>query len=160
MSSKQSLSERALAGAYSGVRDAAPAGAPLAYLETLNEAQREAVLATDGPVLMLAGAGTGKTRALTTRIAHLLNRRLAWPSQILAVTFTNKAAREMKERVAALIGGEAEGMRWLGTFHAIANRLLREFAANAGLDPSFTVLDRGDAADLMDLVRHEQGLAA
>src|SRR6201988_3390823 len=105
---------------------AEPAGEP-AYLKGLNAEQREAVLALDGPVLVLAGAGTGKTRVLTTRLAHILATRRAWPSQILAVTFTNKAAREMRERLEAMIGQAAEGV-WLGTFHAIAPRLLRPHA--------------------------------
>ena len=89
-----------------------------AYLAGLNPPQREAVLTTEGPVLVLAGAGTGKTAALTARLAHLIATRKAWPSQILAVTFTNKAAREMRERVSAISDGAIEGMPWLGTFHA------------------------------------------
>ncbi|MEO0033188.1 MAG: hypothetical protein RIS94_2946, partial [Pseudomonadota bacterium] len=93
-------------------------------LDGLNPPQREAVMTTEGPVLMLAGAGTGKTAALTARLAHLLRNRLAWPSEILCVTFTNKAAREMRERVGALIGPAVEGMPWLGTFHAIAAKML------------------------------------
>ena len=88
-----------------------------AYLSGLNPPQREAVLTTEGPVLVLAGAGTGKTAALTARLAHLIASRLAWPSQILAVTFTNKAAREMKDRVSQISGGAIEVMPWLGTFH-------------------------------------------
>jgi hypothetical protein len=95
------------------------------YLDGLNPPQRDAVLTTEGPVLVLAGAGTGKTAALTARLAHLIATRLAWPSQILAVTFTNKAAREMKERVSAISGGAIEGMPWLGTFHSVAARMLR-----------------------------------
>ncbi|MEO5971773.1 MAG: UvrD-helicase domain-containing protein, partial [Sphingomicrobium sp.] len=96
-----------------------------AYLAGLNPPQLEAVLTIDGPVLVLAGAGTGKTAALTARLAHLIATRRAWPSQILAVTFTNKAAREMKERVSAISGGAIEGMPWLGTFHSVAARMLR-----------------------------------
>ena len=102
------------------------------YLAALNDAQREAVQTLDGPVLVLAGAGTGKTRALTTRLAHLLITGRATPGQLLAVTFTNKAAREMKNRVAALIGRPVEGW-WLGTFHALSARLLREDAERVGL---------------------------
>src|SRR5688500_20302022 len=92
------------------------------YLQGLNPPQREAVLTTEGPVLVLAGAGTGKTAALTARLAHLVYTRLAWPSEILAVTFTNKAAREMKERVGRIVGEAVEGMHWLGTFHALAEK--------------------------------------
>ncbi|MGB3810519.1 MAG: UvrD-helicase domain-containing protein [Parvibaculum sp.] len=119
------------------------------YLEGLNEAQREAVEALDGPVLVLAGAGTGKTRVLTTRLAHLLATRRAWPNQILVVTFTNKAAREMKERIGRLIGGVVEGMQWLGTFHAIGAKMLRRHAELAGLRSDFTILDADDQVRLM-----------
>lgn len=114
------------------------------YLEALNEEQRKAVLTTDGPVLMLAGAGTGKTRALTTRLVHLLFTGRAQPWQILAVTFTNKAAREMKERIGALIGESVEGMQWLGTFHSIGAQILRRHAELVGLKSSFTILDADD----------------
>ncbi|SVD93623.1 uncharacterized protein METZ01_LOCUS446477, partial [marine metagenome] len=100
---------------------------PTVYLETLNETQRQAVEAIDGPVLVLAGAGTGKTRVLTTRLAHILMQGRAQPWQLLAVTFTNKAAREMKERVAHLVGAPVEGW-WVGTFHAIGARILRYHA--------------------------------
>src|ERR1700719_1145966 len=113
------------------------AAAPAPYLAGLNEAQRRAVEAVEGPVLVLAGAGTGKTRVLTTRLAHILATRRAWPSQILAVTFTNKAALEMKERIGALIGGTVEGMQWLGTFHSIGARILRRHAELAGLKSNF-----------------------
>ena len=107
---------------------------PPDYLKGLNPEQRLAVETTEGPVLVLAGAGTGKTRVLTTRIAHILATGLAYPSQILAVTFTNKAAREMKQRSASLIGeGNVEGMPWLGTFHSIGVKLLRRHAELAGL---------------------------
>src|SRR5260221_13669369 len=132
-----------------------PASAPAAdpaYLRGLNAEQREAVLALDGPVLVLAGAGTGKTRVLTTRLAHILATRRAWPSQILAVTFTNKAAREMKERIGALIGGTVEGMQWLGTFHAIGARILRRHAELAGLKANFTILDQDDQLRLVKQV--------
>jgi DNA helicase-2/ATP-dependent DNA helicase PcrA len=105
--------------------------------------------ALDGPVLMLAGAGTGKTKALTTRIAHLLSTGKARPNEILAVTFTNKAAREMKERVARLLGQTVEGMPWLGTFHAICVKLLRRHAELVGLKTNFTILDTDDQVRLL-----------
>jgi len=121
-----------------------------AYLRGLNDPQREAVLTTEGPVLMLAGAGTGKTAALTARLAHLIATRRAWPSEILAVTFTNKAAREMRERVERIIGdGAAEGMPWLGTFHAVAARMLRRHAELVGLQSNFTILDTDDQLRLL-----------
>jgi len=132
---RRPLSERA--------RPAAP------YLAALNPDQRAAVEALDGPVLVLAGAGTGKTRALTTRLAHLLHTQRAWPSQILAVTFTNKAAWEMKERIGELVGGAVEGMPWLGTFHAICVKILRRHAELAGLKSSFTILDTDDQIRLI-----------
>ncbi|ADH90400.1 UvrD/REP helicase [Ancylobacter novellus DSM 506] len=126
------------------------------YLDGLNPEQREAVEATDGPVLVLAGAGTGKTRVLTTRIAHILSLGLAWPSQILAVTFTNKAAREMKERIHAMVGEEVEGMPWLGTFHSIGVRMLRRHAELVGLKSGFTILDTDDQIRLLkQLLRAE-----
>ncbi len=119
------------------------------YLEGLNEEQRAAVLTTEGPVLALAGAGTGKTRVLTTRIAHILASRLARGHQILAVTFTNKAAREMKQRIGALVGPSVEGMAWLGTFHAIGARILRRNAELVGLKSDFTILDTDDQIRLI-----------
>jgi DNA helicase-2/ATP-dependent DNA helicase PcrA len=122
---------------------------PTGYLDALNPEQREAVETLDGPLLVLAGAGTGKTRVLTTRIAHILSQGRAWPSQILAVTFTNKAAREMKSRVSDLIGGVVEGMPWLGTFHAIGVKILRRHAELVDLKPSFTVLDTDDQIRLI-----------
>ncbi len=128
----------------------APAGAAPAapYLAELNEAQRDAVEATEGPVLVLAGAGTGKTRVLTTRIAHILISGRAWPGQVLAVTFTNKAAREMVGRVASLIGQDVEGL-WFGTFHAIGARILRRHAELVGLKPNFTIIDTDDQLRLI-----------
>jgi len=114
------------------------------YLRGLNPPQREAVLTTDGPVLVLAGAGTGKTAALTARLAHLLYTRKAYPSEILSVTFTNKAAREMRERVGRLVGDAVEGMPWLGTFHAIGAKMLRRHAELVGLQANFTILDTDD----------------
>jgi DNA helicase-2/ATP-dependent DNA helicase PcrA len=114
------------------------------YLADLNPEQRQAVETLDGPVLVLAGAGTGKTRVLTTRIAHILNLSRAHPSQILAVTFTNKAAREMKERVGQMVGQIVEGMPWLGTFHSIGVKILRRHAELVGLKNNFTILDVDD----------------
>jgi len=126
------------------------------YLNGLNAEQREAVQALDGPLLVLAGAGTGKTRVLTTRLAHILATKRAWPGQILAVTFTNKAAREMKERIGMLIGGVVEGMQWLGTFHSIGARMLRRHAELAGLKQNFTILDTDDQIRLIkQLLRAE-----
>src|SRR5450830_827983 len=117
-------------------------GAP--YLADLNPEQREAVETLDGPVLVLAGAGTGKTRVLTTRIAHILNLGRARPAEILAVTFTNKAAREMKTRVGLMVGQIVEGMPWLGTFHSIGVKILRRHAELVGLKSNFTILDVDD----------------
>ena len=118
------------------------------YLEGLNTAQLEAVEATEGPVLVLAGAGTGKTRVLTTRFAHILLSRRAFPNQILTVTFTNKAAREMRERVGKIMGGPVEGL-WLGTFHSLCARMLRRFADRVGLSSSFSILDTDDQLRLL-----------
>lgn len=121
------------------------------YLDRLNPEQREAIETTEGPLLILAGAGTGKTRVLTTRFAHILLTGRARPHQILAVTFTNKAAREMRERVAALLGEPAEGL-WLGTFHAICARMLRRHAEYVGLTTGFTILDTDDQIRLIKQV--------
>ncbi|MEO0618715.1 MAG: UvrD-helicase domain-containing protein, partial [Pseudomonadota bacterium] len=122
---------------------------PLSYLDGLNPEQRAAVETLEGPVLVLAGAGTGKTRVLTTRIAHILATRQAWPREILAVTFTNRAAREMKERIGTLIGGAVEGMPWLGTFHAIGVKILRRHAELVDLKSGFTILDTDDQIRLL-----------
>jgi DNA helicase II / ATP-dependent DNA helicase PcrA len=119
------------------------------YLRALNPPQRDAVLTTEGPVLVLAGAGTGKTAALTARLGHLVYTRRAWPSELLAVTFTNKAAREMKERVGRLVGEAVEGMPWLGTFHSVAARMLRRHAELVGLQSNFTILDTDDQLRLL-----------
>ncbi len=137
----------------------ASAGAPAprpAYLDQLNPEQLSAVEAVEGPVLVLAGAGTGKTRVLTIRLAHILHQRLAFPSQLLVVTFTNKAAREMGLRIAALVGRAVEGL-WLGTFHAIGVRLLRRHAELVGLKSNFTILDTDDQLRLLkQLIEAEQ----
>ena len=120
-----------------------------AYAAGLNAPQQEAVLATEGPVLMLAGAGTGKTAALTARLAHLVAMRLAWPSEILCVTFTNRAAREMRERVGRHIGQAVEGMPWLGTFHSIGAKMLRRHAELVGLQSNYTIIDTDDQIRLL-----------
>ncbi len=127
----------------------AMAARPAPYLDDLNPAQRAAVEAVDGPVLMLAGAGTGKTKALTARIVHLLTTGRARPNEVLAVTFTNKAAREMKNRVGRMLGQVAEGMPWMGTFHALSVKILRRHAELVGLKPNFTILDTDDQLRLL-----------
>ena len=135
----ESISQMAMAGV----------GGQAPYLDGLNTEQREAVETLDGPVLVLAGAGTGKTRVLTTRLAHLLQTGRAYPSQILAVTFTNKAAQEMKERVSQLMGGAPVEGWWLGTFHSLAARMLRRHADLVGLSSNFTILDPDDQVRLL-----------
>ena len=120
-----------------------------AYAARLNPPQRAAVLATEGPVLMLAGAGTGKTAALTARLAHLVATGRAYPSQILCVTFTNKAAREMRERVGQHLGPQAEGLPWLGTFHSICAKMLRRHAELVGLQHNYTIIDTDDQIRLL-----------
>src|SRR5688572_17629191 len=131
-------------------------GAP--YLDGLNPEQREAVETLDGAVLVLAGAGTGKTRVLTTRIAHILSLGRARPAEILAVTFTNKAAREMKERVGRMVGQVVEGMPWLGTFHAIGVKILRRHAELIGLKSDFTILDVDDQIRLLKQLLEAEGI--
>ena len=127
----------------------AMAARPAPYLDDLNPAQRAAVEALDGPVLMLAGAGTGKTKALTARIVHLLHMNRARPNEILAVTFTNKAAREMRQRVGRMLGDVAEGMAWMGTFHSLSVKILRRHAELVGLKSNFTILDTDDQLRLL-----------
>jgi DNA helicase-2/ATP-dependent DNA helicase PcrA len=128
------------------------------YLQNLNGPQREAVEALDGPVLVLAGAGTGKTRVLTARLAHLLNTGRAYPSQILAVTFTNKAAQEMKERVSHLMGGQPVEGWWLGTFHSLAARMLRRHADLVGLSSNYTIIDPDDQVRLLKQIMEAEGI--
>ncbi len=136
-------------GPAPGIAARARAGAGAPYLAGLNPEQREAVETLDGPVLVLAGAGTGKTRVLTTRIAHILSLGRARPSEILAVTFTNKAAREMKLRVGQMVGEVVEGMPWLGTFHSMGVKILRRHAELVGLKSNFTILDTDDQIRLL-----------
>jgi DNA helicase-2/ATP-dependent DNA helicase PcrA len=158
--SKPSLSERASAAARASVAPPASAGTGGSedYLEGLNTEQRRAVEALDGPVLVLAGAGTGKTRVLTTRLAHILGTGRAQPWQVLCVTFTNKAAREMRERASHLIGPAAEGLRWLGTFHSISAQMLRRHAELVDLKSSFTILDTDDQLRLIKQVLEAEGI--
>ena len=128
------------------------------YLKGLNPEQRDAVMATEGPLLVLAGAGTGKTRVLTSRVAHILAQRKAWPSQMLVVTFTNKAAREMRERTLKLIGDEGEGLRWFGTFHSVSAQILRRHAELAKLKSGFSVLDTDDQLRLIKQILEAEGI--
>ncbi|MGR3578127.1 MAG: UvrD-helicase domain-containing protein, partial [Sagittula sp.] len=136
----------------------AMAARPHPYLDELNPAQREAVEHLDGPVLMLAGAGTGKTKALTARVVHLLNTGRARPNEILSVTFTNKAAREMKTRVSNMLGQVVEGMPWMGTFHSICVKLLRRHAELVGLKSNFTILDTDDQLRLLKQLVQAHGI--
>ena len=136
----------------------AMAARPAPYLDQLNPAQRAAVETLDGPVLMLAGAGTGKTKALTARVVHLLTTGRARPNEILSVTFTNKAAREMKTRIAAMLGQSIEGMPWLGTFHSICVKQLRRHAELVGLKSNFTILDTDDQLRLLKQLVQAAGI--
>jgi DNA helicase-2/ATP-dependent DNA helicase PcrA len=146
-----------VAGGIAARALAARAGAT-SYLDTMNPEQREAVETLDGPLLVLAGAGTGKTRVLTARIAHILATGRARPGEILAVTFTNKAAREMKERVGTMIGQAVEGMPWLGTFHSIGVKVLRRHAELVGLKSDFTILDTDDQIRLLKQLLEVEGI--
>ncbi len=119
------------------------------YLENLNDAQKEAVLHLDGPLLIVAGAGSGKTKVLTSRIANIIKEKKAFPNQILAVTFTNKAAKEMQNRVSKILGSNAVGLSWLGTFHSICAKLLRKHASAASLNSNFTIVDTDDQIRLI-----------
>ena len=119
------------------------------YLNNLNDAQKEAVLHLDGPLLIVAGAGSGKTKVLTSRIANIIKEKKAFPNQILAVTFTNKAAKEMQNRVSSILGSTAVGLSWLGTFHSICAKLLRKHASAANLNSNFTIIDTDDQIRLI-----------
>ncbi len=119
------------------------------YLKNLNKAQKEAVMSLDGPLLIVAGAGSGKTKVLTSRIANIIDRKKAFPNQILAVTFTNKAAKEMQNRVSKILGSTATGLSWLGTFHSICAKLLRKHASAANLNSNFTIIDTDDQIRLI-----------
>jgi len=119
------------------------------YLNNLNENQKEATLCIEGPLLIVAGAGSGKTRVLTSRIAHIIKQHKAFPNQILAVTFTNKAAKEMQLRVSKLLRKEATGLPWLGTFHSISAKILRKHADAVGLKSNFSIIDQADQERLI-----------
>ncbi len=119
------------------------------FLKNLNKAQKEAVMYLDGPLLIVAGAGSGKTKVLTSRIAHIIKEKKAFPNQILAVTFTNKAAKEMQNRVGNILGSSAVGLSWLGTFHSICAKLLRKHASAANLNSNFTIIDTDDQVRLV-----------
>ena len=119
------------------------------YLNNLNKAQKEAVLYLDGPLLIVAGAGSGKTKVLTSRIAHIIKEKKAFPNQILSVTFTNKAAKEMQNRVSKMLGSAATGLSWLGTFHSICAKILRKHATAAKLNSNFTIIDTDDQTRLI-----------
>ena len=119
------------------------------YLKNLNEAQKQAVLSLDGPLLIVAGAASGKTKVLTSRIAHIIREKRAFPNQILSVTFTNKAAKEMQNRVSKILGSSAIGLSWLGTFHSICAKLLRRHASAVNLNSNFTIVDTDDQVRLI-----------
>ena len=119
------------------------------YLKNLNNFQKEAVLYLDGPLLIVAGAGSGKTRVLTSRIAHIIKEKKAFPNQVLAVTFTNKAANEMRNRVSSILSKDAIELSWLGTFHSISAKLLRKHAKAVGLNSNFSIIDQDDQIRLI-----------
>ena len=118
-------------------------------IKNLNKEQKEAVLSTEGPNLIVAGAGSGKTRVLTTRLIHIINQKKAFPNQILCVTFTNKAAKEMQNRVLGFIKGKSSAVPWLGTFHSICAKLLRRHAPAVNLNSNFTIIDTDDQSRLI-----------
>ena len=119
------------------------------YLNKLNNNQREAVISPDGPCLIVAGAGSGKTKVLTTRVVHIIEEKKAWPNQILCVTFTNKAAREMQNRIASSLNEKISSLPWLGTFHSVSAKILRRHAEAVGLNSRFTIIDQEDQLRLI-----------
>ncbi len=121
----------------------------LEYLKNLNEKQKEAVLSIEGPLLIVAGAGSGKTKVLISRIAHIIEKKNAYPNQILAVTFTNKAAKEMQNRISKTLKKGAVGLPWLGTFHSVCAKLLRKHARAVNLNSNFTIIDQDDQVKLI-----------
>tara|TARA_A100001015_G_scaffold243447_1_gene278414 strand:+ start:2393 stop:2851 length:459 start_codon:yes stop_codon:yes gene_type:complete len=130
----------------------------LDYFKDLNEKQKEAINYLDGPLLIVAGAGSGKTKVLTSRIAHIINKNKAYPNQILAVTFTNKAAREMHSRVSTIIKKKEIGISWMGTFHSISAKLLRKHAKAVNLNYNFSILDQDDQIRLIKNICKGEGL--
>ena len=128
------------------------------YLSTLNESQLKAVKSIKGPNLVIAGAGTGKTRVLTTRVAHIIDTQNAFPSQILCVTFTNKAAREMSDRIQSLVDNKLDRMPWMGTFHSIGAKIIRNHAELLGLKTNFTILDKDDQLALIKQIIKAENL--
>ena len=129
------------------------------YLNNLNNAQKKAVLHLDGPLLIVAGAGSGKTRVLTSRIPHIIEQKKAFPNQILAVTFTNKAAQEMNNRVSTLIKKSSTGLPWRGTFHSISAKLLRKHASAVNLNSNFTIIDQDDQVRLIKNICKDENLS-
>src|SRR5690349_14726516 len=129
----------------------------LEYLESLNEPQRQGVLNSDGPCMLIAGAGSGKTRVLTFRIAHLIQSKNVDPFNIMALTFTNKAAKEMRERIEKVVGHDARNL-WMGTFHSVFARLLRSEATHLGYPSNFTIYDTDDSKSLVRSIVKEMGL--
>ena len=130
----------------------------LKYLDNLNKSQKEAVLYISGPLLIVAGAGSGKTRVLTSRIAHILNENKAFPNQILSVTFTNKAAREMQNRVGKILNNQEVGLPWLGTFHSICAKILRRHAKAVNLNQNFTIIDQDDQLRLIKSICNAENI--
>ena len=119
------------------------------YLNNLNKNQEEAIINLDGPCLVVAGAGSGKTKVLTSRVAHIIKEKKAWPNQILCVTFTNKAAREMQNRIANYLNEKTSSLPWLGTFHSVSAKILRRHAESVGLNSRFTIIDQEDQLRLI-----------
>jgi len=130
------------------------------FLKELNQEQRSAVLNTEGPTLVVAGAGSGKTKVLTSRLAHIVKEKKAWPNQILCVTFTNKAAKEMRDRVLKNLDGKLSSLSWLGTFHAISVKFLRRHAEAIGLKSNFTILDTDDQKKLIRNISKAENIDA
>ena len=132
--------------------------ANLGYLDSLNKSQKEAVLHISGPLLIVAGAGSGKTKVLTSRIAHILKNNKAFPNQILSVTFTNKAAREMQNRVSKILNNTEVGLPWLGTFHSICAKILRKHAKAVNLSHNFTIIDQDDQSRLIKSICNAENI--